>query len=532
MSKGDFGNSLGARAGALGGGAFGLLLKNELRLWWRQIRDAKYFWAWMIFGLVTVGSVLLLLWLGFSALRMVTAGAVLPAEAIWVAVGLWLLSLMFAFNQAMRESIVVLFERGDLDVLLSSPVPARAIFAVRLVTVALKVFFGFGVFVIPAGIVAVLVGFPALLGMYPALASICVMAASLGMLVTLQVVRWVGAKRARSLVQFLNLLLSLGVIVGFQIPNYLLTSGFDVSRAWQRFQAWAAPGTAFGVDSWVWFPARAVLFDPLSVVLMLGMSGAIAAATVLALENTFVQGTQQSLTQKGTRTRGSQKESVWRGGFNRVMLKKEWRTMLRHPYLVSQVAFQVILILPLTWILIQGGEADALFDMGRIANLGLPFLAGQLAYSLTFICLSGEEAPDLLKSSPMASHRLRRLKQAAALIPVWVVLSPAFLVLIWRGEVWLPALVAALGASVSASLLRLWNSRPAAIGTLFRQRQLNKSDFLLMVVEIGSPWLWVLMGSALYNRSVALVLFTVILLGIVYSVSYFRAKQIGSFLHY
>jgi len=510
--------------------AFGLLLKNERRLWWRKVTAVKHFWAWAIFVAVVLSSVLFLLWLGFSALRLTTAGAELPDVMLWVAVGLWIVGFMFAFNQAMSESVVVLFERGDLDLLLSSPVSSRAVFSVRLASLALKVFFGFMLLVVPASVVATLAGFLELLGIYPALMSICLMAASFGMLVTLWMVRLVGAKKARSLVQFLNLMLSLVVTLGTQIPNYLISSGVDISDFWQRVMGWVSPGSAFDAQSWVWFPARAMLFDPISVVLSLGMSGAIALFTVVILESAFVQGMQQSVTRKRRARKGG--ERTWQSGLSRVTLRKEWRTMRRYPYLLSQVAFQVVLMLPLTWALLQGSEDNPLFDVGRIANVGLPFVAGQLSYALTYIVLSGEEAPDLLKSAPASGATLRRLKRLAALIPVWLLVLPAVIVLITQGYAWFSVVVATLGASVSASILRLWNSRPASLGTLFRQRQVNETDFLLTSTEIISPWLWVMLGSGLYGSLWALVLLAVLLLATLFALARWRANQLGSFLHY
>ena len=519
-----------AGAMAMNSGAFGLLLKNELRLWRRKVTAVKHFWAWAIFLGVTLSSVLFLLWLGFSALRVAMAEAALSDVMLWMAVGLWPIALLFAFNQAVNESVVILFERGDLDLLLSSPISSRAVFSVRLVSLALKVFFGFMLVTVPTSIVAVLSGFPELLGIYPALISICLVAASFGMLVALGMVRWVGARRARSLVQFLNLAASMVIILGTQVPNYLLSSGVDMSGVWQRMSAWFAPGSAFDASSWVWFPARAILFDPVSVVLSLGLSGAIAILSVLALDQAFVQGMQQSMTRKKSARAG--KERAWRDGLSRVMLTKEWRTMRRHPYLISQVAFQIVLLLPLTWVLLQGGEDNSLLDVGRVASVGLPFMGGQLSYALTYIVLSGEEAPDLLKSAPASSNKLRRLKQLAALIPVWLLVLPAVIALITQGYAWRSAVVATLGASVSSSLLRLWNSRPAPIGTLFRQRRVNETDFLLTGAEVISPWLWVMLGWGIYSGLGALVLLAAILLGILFALARWRASQLGSFLQY
>ncbi|MEO1392248.1 MAG: hypothetical protein AAFV90_04995 [Cyanobacteria bacterium J06634_5] len=531
---GKRGPMIGGLMGGLTDSMTGQLMKHELRLWWRRVTGVKQFWVWVILMGLVVASVLFLLWMGLSELRTATAGTELLGDqlelALWMAAGLWLIGFMFAFNQAMSESVVVLFERGDLDLLLSSPISNRAVFTVRLLSVALSVFFSFCVLVVPLSVLVVLIGFPALLGLYPALVSICLVAASFGLLVTLWVVRWVGARRARTLVQFLNLCLTLVTVLGFQAPNFLLSTGVELEGLIEQLQRWTAPGSVLSAQSWVWFPAKTLWFDPLSVVLTLSVSGAIALVTVHTLESAFTHGMQQSLTQK-RRAQGN-RAFAFKDGFSRVILAEEWRTMRRHPYLISQVALQVVLMVPLTWVILQGGEENSLFTLGRVVNVAMPVLGGQLSYALTYVCLSGEEAADLLKSAPASGPSLRRLKQVAALTPVWLLLLPAVLILIVQGYPWASAFVATLGASIGASFLRLWNSRPVALGDLFRRQKLNGTDLLLTLIESFAPWGWVGLGSALYSGSGVFVLLSVIGLVILFSLSYWRGRQLGSLLHY
>lgn len=508
----------------------GWLLKNELRLWWRKTTGVKYFWIWVIALWLFLAFTFVSFWLGFRPLRLATADAALPAETIWVAAGLWLLGFIFAFNQSVSESVVVLFERGDLDLLLSSPMPSRSIFAVRLLSVALSTFLSFCLFVVPISLMAVFFGFSELLGLYPALIGICLVTASLGALVTLRVVRWVGARRARVFVQVLNLFVSLFIILLFQVPNFLLSSGVDLSGFLDWLQDVTKLGSLLGMDSWIWFPARAMLFDGVSVGLTLGVSSAIAISAVYALDRAFVKGSQQSAGQK-RRPRSGQ-SIVMKDGFLRVALTKEWRTMRRYPYLISQVALQVLLVFPLTWVLLQEEGSNPFLDIGRVANVAMPFLGGQLAYVMTFVCLSGEEAADLLKSAPAASRNLRRVKQLAALIPVWGLLLPVIAVLMWQGYNWLPAVLATIGATIGSSFFRLWNSQPVKAGELFRQRRLAKTDLLLTVMEVSSPWAWVSLGSSLYAGSIAFAFLSVVGLVVLFSLGYWRGYSLGSALQY
>lgn len=517
--------------------SFRWLLDHEFRLWWRKTTESKQFWAWIIVIGLVVGGSLTLLWLALSTLRAemsLAALTELPDTAIWIAIALSFTTFLFAFNQAVSESVIVLFERGDLDLLLSSPISSRVIFAVRLLSVALTVFAGFCLFAVPASLLAILIGLPQLLGIYPALMGICLIATSLGMLVTLGLVRLIGAGRSRTWVQILNLVTTVIVILGFQLPNFLQTSRFDLSGLQQRVQGWVAPGSplenVLGVESELWFLARTIWLDPTAVLLTVVVSSAIALFTIYTLAQSFIQGTQQSITRKH-RARADEGTAL-QDGFNRVVLAKEWRMMRRSPYIISQAALQILLVLPLTWVILQGSSTSGSFNIDQAASFATPFLGGQLTYAFTYVCLSGEEAADLLKSAPVAVGSLRWRKQLAALIPVWMLLLPVFALLIWQGYLWLPGLLATLGASISASFLRLWNSRPVARQEMFRQRQLGKTDLLSGLLESSATWAWAGLGAALYAGLSSLSLGLVCLLGAVLSLGYWRGRQLGSFLHY
>lgn len=514
---------------------FAWLLRHELRLWWRKTTDGQKFWAWLIIFGLAVSSALFFLWIGLQGVRTELSQTEPPEAGIWVAIALWFIAFVSAFNQAIGKSVVILFERGDLDLLLSSPLSGRAIFAVRLLSVALTVFFGFCIFVVPMSLLAVVMGVPQLLGVYPALIGICLITASLGMLITLWMVRLIGVRRARIWVQILNVVSFLIVFLGFQLPNLAQGSDFEIAPFLQRLQGWVDQSdllrSLLAVDSWLWFPARAIWFDPVSVGLTLVGSGAIALFTVYAIAQAFLTGTQQSITRKH-RARAYEGVAL-REGFRQVVLAKEWRMMRRNPYLISQVALQVVLILPLTWIVLQnGGDAETNLEVGSIASFALPILSGQLSYGFSQICLSGEEAADLLKSAPVPVGSLRRLKQLAALVPVWLLLLPVTLILMVRGEAWLVVLFASLGASICASYLRLWNSRPVPPKELFRQRNLAQSDFWLGLIESMVTWVWAGLGSALYTSSGILVLAFAGTLAFLLPLGYWRGRQLGNFLHY
>jgi ABC-2 type transport system permease protein len=179
-----------------------------------------------------------------------------------------LFGFYYGFIQAMRSSLMGLFERGDLDLLISSPISSKVIFASRVLAIALKNFFSGCLFVIPVSLIAILFGIPQLLGLYPAWISINLSATCLAMLFLLVLVRVVGAKRARTFAQVLTALFPITIYLSSQLPN-LLKGNSSTESIWFRLEHLLASGKFLSADSWVWFPARAIFFDPVSVMLVL-----------------------------------------------------------------------------------------------------------------------------------------------------------------------------------------------------------------------------------------------------------------------
>jgi ABC-2 type transport system permease protein len=98
-------------------------------------------------------------------------------------------------------------------------------------------------------------------------------------------------------------------------------------------------------------------------------------------------------------------------------------------------------------------------------------LSSTLAASLTWITVSGEDAPDLLRSSPIAMRTIDRAKLAAAVGPVWMLmLIPLALIIArdaWAGG-WAVCGVAV--ASLAAALVGLWRRTPGSRRDFVRRR--------------------------------------------------------------
>ena len=104
--------------------------------------------------------------------------------------------------------------------------------------------------------------------------------------------------------------------------------------------------------------------------------------------------------------------------------------------------------------------------------------AGQLAGSLTWLAISGEDAPDLIGSAPVTTARVLRAKTDAVMGAIAIVFDPLIVGLAVVAPI--SALVTALAvaiAAASATLIQFWFSVQAK-RSHFRRRQTTFAEAL------------------------------------------------------
>ncbi len=502
------------------------LLRYELKLWWREFFSKPGSRITVIMGILFAAVMLLLggvIWLlsrSAGELSLDDAGFE-GGTLLWIAVGFLGFWFLLSFAQAINLCVTTVFERGDLDLLLASPLNSKVILTSRLLSIAIQLALAFSW---PFFILVILaLVFHPLWGLILTLMCLYLTASSTAMMFSLWLVRVVGGNRARVIAQILASILSALIIVISQ-----LISRFDqalpIPAAWtQIVTRWFSEDGLLGSQSWIWFPARAVWFDPVSVVLTLGLSLGFTWVAVEMMHQAFIQGTQHSAASKPKPAR-IPTQLQFKENLNQLLLFKEWTLILRNPYLISQIALQFVFLGLFGVIVVRDQQSSAL------SAAGLVFIGSNLVAALVQICVSGEEASDLLRSSPISNERIRGFKLLAALIPVWLLLSPILGLIYVQGGQWVVATLIFVGGTATNALLSLWNTRPIKFEELFRRGQrADPGDLILGFLNFVSwiAWSGFAYGTQLEADWAGLVFG---LIGLIVAVGYWRSRQLGQLL--
>lgn len=467
-------------------GSIGWLLRHEIRLAWYNAASGKAKGTRRRPGMAGL-AMLAFLWLGLHGVAWFVVARTAAIDAgdprVLVAVTALLFGCMtFMLSGALSASVRVLFERGDLDLLLSSPLPSRSIFAVRLGVVAGGTAALYLFFLTPFAHAGALLGHVRWLAVYPVVLGVATVIACAAMLLTLGLVRVLGARRTRVVAQVI------GALAGALL--FILSQLFNFYSGSRETEAAAAFARAFGSDgllgasSPLWLPGRALLGDPLPLLGVAALAVAAFALTAGRTHRFFVHGLQQAAS--STMVEQAQARPLrFRFGASLfdTVVRKEWRLIVRDPHLISQVALQLIYLLPLCLVVFR--RADIQYPA---VTAGLTLLCSSLTASLAWIVVSAEDAPDLLHLAPASSAVIRFAKLAAGIMPA---LAIAFLPLAWlvvRAPIaGLLACFAVGGATCAAAVIVHWCGKP---GTRSDYTARGRSDTLTSVLQMLNSLSW------------------------------------------
>jgi ABC-2 type transport system permease protein len=472
--------------------SFVLLLRNEFRLY---LRGGIAKGASLVFLIITQ----VMLHLVALSIAWTNSNRALPSTQgttlVMLAGGL-LAMFMLMTSRSLAGGVQALYTRGDLDLLLSSPVDRRAVLGVRMGAIALTVALETALLVWPFANVFVLFGHFAWFKAYILVPAMAMLATSIALALTLLSFRTLGPRRTRIAVQILAVAVGMGIMLALYLPRMLGAGpapGTGRSRGADPFSAGmdTLMRTSGDYRELLVTPAQWVMqgFVP-TVAFLLASTGLLALTIHLAGDR--IVSAMTAIAGGGRKSRtvaAAASAPQFHHGFRTVIVLKELKLIVRDPYLIAQLLQQGLFALP---------AAFALWSAGRTSGMPMPWLtliivAAALAGPLAWITITAEDAPDLLASAPVSRAALTRAKIEAALLPVlpFCILPLPFLL---RTHPWFAfcTTFCATGAALCAAVINMRNP-VATRRDSFKQR--HKGNGGRGFLEVVSLLFWV--GAAI-----------------------------------
>ena len=396
------------------------------------------------------------------------------------------LSWSLMLSQAIETVTRAFYARGDLELILVSPAAASRLFVVRLAAMAMTIVAMALLLTAPFIHVLVWLGGPLWLGGYVVALGLAIDAAAIAIMVVAGMFRVLGAKRTRFIAQIIAAVAGAGFAIQLQFTTILAYGAMpSISLA---DVAGLVRSSDAGLMRW---PPPEFLCQPLVLAAFLGLSLMALAAVIAMLAPRFGQFALATGSVSRASPRNAARPPLFRASSPAWALRrKEWTLLLRDPWLVSQTLMQLLYLLPAIFLIWRDFH-----NLGMTALL-VPILivaAGQLGGGLAWLAVSGEDAPDLIASSPLPRSRVLRAKTEAVFGGVAMIFVPLIVVFgLMRPVAALVALLFIFIAAGSATAIQYW-FRVQAKRSVFRKRQ--TSSRVATIIEALSSTGWAATGA-------------------------------------
>lgn len=479
------------------------LVRHDLRLAWRGFADVLGRLGEgraPLVAMSAIGLVHLVAWPLAGLVGTLLDGAVAHGEHVALAAAGLASLAMWTTSQALVAATRALFVRSDLDLLLAAPVPPARILGARAVAIALSSAGSVALIVLPVANMGALLGRPLWLVAWPALTILGLAGTALGLMLAIAIFLAAGRQRARLVANLAATVIAGAFVLGVQawllLPDGVQESVRGVARGFSiaTLERPSAPTRLV---------AEAAAGDVASLALLLAGAAGLFALAVWLLAGVFARAAMSAAgVAAATAQRETGRDALRFGaGTGASLRRKEWRLMLRDPALFSQLALQIIYTVPVAVVLAKSGHA---LPTGLAVAPAIVVIAAQLAASLAWLTVSGEDAPELIATAPVARSAVERAKLSAMAPPVALVLAlPILGLALLSPRAGLITLVTAGLAAVSTALINLWHPMPGNRRGMLRRHAQSK---LVGLVEHALALLWaVVVALAIYGTWLALV---------------------------
>ena len=444
--------------------------RHEIRLAWRE-------WLAMITAgrrgrtrAAIIGLVVLAAFLHLPAYAVIGrfANLQMPLDksSLIVITATIFLAWSLMLSQAIESVTRVFYARADLDLIMSSPVALANVFSVRIAAIAVTVTAMALLLSTPFVDVLVIGGGIRWFAAFGVVIAIGLSAAAVAIAVTIMLFRSIGPRRTRLVAQILAAIIGAGFVIALQIAAIL---SYGTLSRFAVLTSDAAAAYAPGVDSIVWWPARAALGDSEALLLLLA-TGLMVLGVVMAVFSARFADTAINASSSGVPThQGIRTKSFRAGSRQQALRRKEFMLLRRDPWLISQSLMQLLYLVPPA-LMLWRSFSDSSTAIVLITPV-IVMAAGQLAGGLAWLTISGEDAADLIATAPLPPSRVIRAKIEVVLIAIGALFAPLILALAFASP--RQAAVTTAGvivAAASATAIQLW-FRVQARRSQFRRRQ-------------------------------------------------------------
>src|SRR5258707_2031035 len=187
-------------------------------------------------------------------------------------------------SQAMESVTRAFYARSDLDLILSSPVASRRVFAVRIATMAASTVLMAVLLAAPFINILVWHGGPRWFSAYGVVIAVGALAAALAVALTVALFRSIGPKRTRLAAQIVAAIVGATFVIGLQVAAIL---SYGTLSYFTFLKSDLLVSYVPTVESLTWWPARAVLGDPTALTAVLGTGALLLAAAIITFSARF-----------------------------------------------------------------------------------------------------------------------------------------------------------------------------------------------------------------------------------------------------
>lgn len=321
--------------------------------------------------------------------------------------------LMFCIG--ISKSSQALYDRGDFELISSSPIAAPTLFSIRLVSVSIGTMSAFLFGLTPIIHVGLLLGQVKWLNVYWMVFAIGLLASSISMLATLGSVSLIGVRKTRSLSQILSILIA-GVFICLLVLSQAKSEAYNQEA--QKILILLNQGVFIKSENIVFLPVRAFYGKMYHSLTILFLSLVFFVVTIKFASSSFISGMQESRG-VGDKYRSSRRKPplTFRNGIFVNIFFKEWRLIVRDDRVLKVIALYIFVAI------ISISMFDQINALLAVA-VSLQYTATALVSLLISIAICSEEAPDLILSLPIKIEEVIKFKILSIVLPILTLLSP------------------------------------------------------------------------------------------------------------